>query len=46
MPAAAQALGAVEIELPLPAIGPALVRLLRERGVAAGPERPEGAVGR
>jgi two-component system chemotaxis response regulator CheB len=45
MPAAAQALGAVEIELPLPAIGPALVRLLRERGVAAGPERPEGAVG-
>jgi two-component system chemotaxis response regulator CheB len=40
MPAAAQALGAVELELPLPSIGQAIVRVLRERGVA----RPESAV--
>jgi two-component system chemotaxis response regulator CheB len=34
MPAAAQALRAVELELPLPEIGRAIVRVLRERGVA------------
>jgi two-component system chemotaxis response regulator CheB len=33
MPAAALALGAVQLELPLPAIGPAIVRALHERGI-------------